>query len=221
MTIAFNAAGNFNRADEMFMPRNYAFRGMTPISGFGRPGCIPYNGEGEINFTKLNADQVVMKASAEDLADAIVNNNSKLILKRWDTFKNAFKNTAEYRRLEQAFKGGKIDEKYINEMVASKFEQLTGQSIRQLVRENAHGNFMSGIINGLTLGIAQDKSESKLLDKMLHSKESTGSSVTRTVGNVAGGAAIGAAIGSVVPGVGTAVGAAVGAAVGLISKLWS
>ena len=228
MTVAFNAAANFNPADGMYMPRTYNFRGMTPVSGFGVRGGVPCCGDGDINFTKLGADQVVMKSTAEDLADAIVNNNSSLILKRWDAFKSAFRNTAEYKRLEQAFKGGQIDEKYVNEMIANKFEQLTGQSIRQLVRDNAHGNFWSGVINGLTLGIAQDKSASKLQDKMLHSKETTGSKIVRTTGNVAGGAAAGAAIGAACtawsgPGaaVGAAIGAGIGAVCGLISKLWS
>ena len=234
MTLAFNAAANFNRANEIFMPANMpmgmGFRRMAPVSGFGRiNGNIPYDKNGEINFTKLSADQVVMKASAEDLADAIVNNNSSIILKRWDAFKQAFKNTAEYKRLEEAFKGGEINEKYINEMVANKFEQLTGQSIRNLVRENAHGNLVSGFINGLTFGLAGDKSSSKLQDKMLHSKETTGSKIVRTTGNVAGGAAAGAAIGAgigvwfggVGAGPGAAIGAGIGAVCGLISKLWS
>ena len=232
MTVAFNAAANFNRADQMFMPTGMpvGFRGMAPVSGFGGVGMnLPCNQNGEINFTKLNADQVVMKAAAEDLADAIVNNNSSVILKRWNAFKQAFMNTAEYKRLEQAFKSGEVNEKYINEMIANKFEQLTGQNIRKLVNESAHGNLVSGFINGLTFGIAGDKSSSKLQDKMLHSKETTGAKVVRTTGNVAGGAAAGAAIGAGIGvwfgGVGAAPGAAIGAAVGavcgLISKLWS
>ena len=232
MTVAFNAAANFNRADQMFMPAGMpmGLGGMVPVSGFGGVGMdLPYNQNGEINFTKLNADQIVMKSSAEDLADAIVNNNSKLILKRWESFKRAYMNTAEFKRLEQAFKGGEISEKYINEMIANKFEQITGQSIRKLVNENAHGNLVSGFINGLTFGIAQDKSAGKLQDKMVHSKESGGAKVVRTVGNVAGGAAAGAAIGAgigvwfggVGAGPGAAIGAGIGAVCGLISKLWS
>ena len=117
----------------------------------------------------------------------------------------------------------------IIEQSAKEIEQITGQSIRKLVNESAHGNLVSGFINGLTFGIAGDKSSSKLQDKMLHSKETTGAKVVRTVGNVAGGAATGAAIGAgigvwfggVGAGPGAVIGAGVGAVCGFISKLWS
>ena len=211
----------------------YSDPAVTPF-GYGYPtnGCLQPEGYppeiGGTPFAPIQygmgitpyAGDVMLKAPLDDLYDSITRNNSSLIPSRWNEFKEQYTLSPEFQMINRMY-GGALNDKQINDIVANKFETMTGQNIKALIDQEAHGNFISGFINGMTIGFAQDASTTKLKDKLFKCEEPNGSKFVRTLGSVAGGAAAGAAIGTVIPGIGTAVGAVVGGAIGFISKIWS
>lgn len=225
----------FNPMDEMYMPGGMPM--ATPsFGGYAGPapqvvpntGIInPNTAGGYNNIVKQTGEYSALNEAIEDLAEGIEQNEPGEVLERFEAFKDAYKQTDEYRMLTA---NGQVSDKVLNAKLIEKYRAITGQNLKTHLDDKMSGNFVSGFWNGMFFGILdRGKSSTQLKKELLGKAEPADAKLARTTGSVAGGAVcwatIGAGIGSVVPGLGTAAGAIVGGIaggiVGGISRLWT
>ncbi len=176
-----------------------------------------FNNEYQVRQAQLaRSQELQINGPMLSIQQCIKNLHDKVQIGEMDQVKECFNALVDATR--RAYDpDGKANEQDIKAMALNQYQQATGRSLEDDIRENNHGSFLQGLINGLTFGIFGDKSAEENIAEVTGQPEGEGSKIARKVGGVAGGAGVGAAIGSVIPGVGTAVGAVVGGLIGLFA----
>ena len=131
---------------------------------------------------RLNSSQEGIQKQAAILHEKILQNEQQQIQQAYASFKNSVK----------SMYGDATDEQ-ISNRAATLYQQLTGTTITDDIRNNGRGSFSQGFLQTVTLGLADQKTAEENISEL------TGQPVGRTerakkiAGNVAGGALFGGA----------------------------
>ena len=131
---------------------------------------------------RLNAPQEGIQKQAAILHEKILQNEQQQIQAAYANFKNSVK----------AMYGSGSDEQ-ISNRAASLYQQITGVTVTDDIRQHGRGSFTQGFLQTVTLGMADKKTAEENIAEL------TGQPVGRTeqgkkfAGNIAGGAVFGGA----------------------------
>lgn len=171
-------SGGYGRYGGKFCGAAYPSGSSPALNQFYTPG-------------KNYVENLSINNATLDLQNRIRTNQSSKIASSWERYKNAIKNTREYKILAAS---GDFSEGQILSHVMDKYAQTSGIDIRAELLNNTHGNFISGVFNGATFGIARDKSSDEWNQHMFGVEPPRGAQLKRHLGVGVGAAATTAAL---------------------------
>lgn len=206
--------------------------GVAPGMGY-MPGGIPTDPQSYMNqmlqYQEMNNEYQIRQAQLQrnqelqiegpmlSIQQCVKNLHDKVQIGELDQIKEGFNALVEATRHAYDV-DGRASEQDIKAMALNIYQQATGKSLEDEIRENNRGSFWQGLINGLTFGIFGDKSAEENIAEVTGQPEGEGSKIARKTGGALGGAGTGAAIGACCGGpVGALVGGAIGGIIGLFA----
>ena len=140
--------------------------------------------------TKMrNADmQVASPVESVALAGKVL--HDKILADEQDQIKKAYN---DYCARVEALYGGNVDKEALRARADLLYQQLTGKSISQDLKEHGRSEFTQAFVNALTLGISNKRSAAENANYITGAEEGRMEKMHRTAGRIAGGATVGAA----------------------------
>ncbi len=129
---------------------------------------------------QINAPMESLREHAENLKDKIEHNEQDQIIDAYNKYIDSVKHT---------YGDGTKEE--INSRALSMYNQLTGQSLIQDLREHGHSSEVQGFIQSLTLGLYATNSAEDNIAKVTGQAVPTGEKVKQNIGRVGGAVAVG------------------------------
>ena len=119
---------------------------------------VKYVEKGRANQMKINGATDAAKYAADALTEKIYKNNQEHILLAFNNYKAAVRNIYP--------NGANLSDKELSAKAMDLYQQRTGVSLKDLIREKSNSVISQGYMNGLTLGFGWKGSAEETISKM-------------------------------------------------------
>ena len=184
MTLAFNAAANFNPLDQMYMPVFSSWRRRGSYPGIMDNPFINDSDRNSYNPKLRQFEDLAIERAVKNLSKSIEDGSGDRTLRDFEKFKKIYMNSQEYKWLTN---GGteELDKHILNELLAKKFEEKTGINLEEHIDNNIRGNFFSGLWTSLLSFGLDDYKSCDDINKELFGREKTfGDKIGTYIGSI-------------------------------------
>ena len=160
---------------------------------------------------QLNGSMEAIQTSAAALKDKIVRNEQDQIMKAYQKYVDCVRHAY-----------GDSTEADIGSRAAMLYQQITGKTLIQDIRENAHGSMTQGILNSMSFGTYYRHSAEDNISQITGQEVAQGEKDSQNAGRVLGGVGLGGALaGGLYKLTGKGKYAWIGAGIGAVATLMS
>ena len=134
------------------------------------------------NDVKLNGAMEAIQETAANLRDKIAQNEQDQIPEAYKNYLNAVKNAY-----------GDASEEEINSRALSLYNQMSGKTLVQDLRDHGHTSLLQGLLQSVTLNTYYRRSAEDNIAEITHQSVPAGEKMEQNIGRIAGCGVVGAA----------------------------